>query len=88
VGLCYLIEYEASGCPGTDTKAYVASDTLLSRFVQGADLLIHDAEYTDAEYTGRRAPQSWGHSTGGWQSPCRGPSVKSVGADTSQRPAR
>lgn len=31
-------------------------------FARGADLLVHDADYTDAEYPRRR---TWGHST--WQ---------------------
>ncbi len=48
----------------TDTEGYIGGDTLLSRFVEKADVLIHDAEYTEREYTGppsRR--QGWGHST-------------------------
>ena len=33
-------------------------------FAQGADLLIHDAQYTHQEYTGGQSPkQGWGHST-------------------------
>lgn len=32
----------------------------LRAFVEGADLLVHDAMYTDEEYAGRRG---WGHST-------------------------
>ena len=48
----------------TDTEGYIGGDTLLTKFVRGVDLLIHDAEYTEREYTGppsRR--QGWGHST-------------------------
>jgi phosphoribosyl 1,2-cyclic phosphodiesterase len=41
---------------GLPFEAYVA-------FSKGADLLIHDAEYTDAEY---KKYKGWGHST--WQS--------------------
>lgn len=63
--LCYLIEYAGKRLVlATDTEGYVGGDTLLSRFVQGVDLLIHDAEYTDREYTGPPARrQGWGHST-------------------------
>jgi phosphoribosyl 1,2-cyclic phosphodiesterase len=63
--LCYRIEYESRQLVfATDTEGYVGGDTLLCRFVRCADVLIHDAEYTDHEYTGppsRR--QGWGHST-------------------------
>jgi len=40
---------------GRKAEDYVA-------FTRGADLLVHDADYTDAEYPRRR---TWGHST--WQ---------------------
>jgi phosphoribosyl 1,2-cyclic phosphodiesterase len=40
---------------GKSTEDYVA-------FSRGADLLVHDADYTDAEYPRRK---TWGHST--WQ---------------------
>ena len=35
-------------------------DRRFARFVRGADLLIHDAMYTNAEYSGK---VGWGHST-------------------------
>ncbi|MGE0160186.1 MAG: MBL fold metallo-hydrolase [Gemmatimonadales bacterium] len=35
-------------------------DDRFRRFVEGADLLIHDSMYTDEEYAGR---SGWGHST-------------------------
>ena len=59
--LCYLIEYQGKRLMfATDTEGYVGGDTLLSRFVHGVDVLVHDAEYTDSEYT---RMQGYGHST-------------------------
>lgn len=50
----------------TDTEGYHDWDKRLTRFARGADLLIHDAEYTEEEYLGAVRPkQGWGHST--WQ---------------------
>ena len=48
----------------TDTESYVGGDTRLISFARGADLLIHDAQYTDDEYVSTFSPkQGWGHST-------------------------
>lgn len=50
----------------TDTEGYASGDQRLIRFVRGATLLIHDAQYTEAEYANPMSPkQGWGHST--WQ---------------------
>jgi ribonuclease BN (tRNA processing enzyme) len=50
----------------TDTEGYVGGDQRLIEFARGADVLIHDAQYTEAEYTSDSTPkQGWGHST--WQ---------------------
>lgn len=50
----------------TDTEGYVGGDQRLIEFARGADLLIHDAQYTEAEYASDSASkQGWGHST--WQ---------------------
>jgi len=50
----------------TDTEGYVGGDQRLIEFARGADVLIHDAQYTEAEYTSDPTPkQGWGHST--WQ---------------------
>jgi phosphoribosyl 1,2-cyclic phosphodiesterase len=50
----------------TDTEGYRDWDKRLTRFAHGADLLIHDAEYTEEEYLDPVRPkQGWGHST--WQ---------------------
>jgi phosphoribosyl 1,2-cyclic phosphodiesterase len=48
----------------TDTEGYVGGDQRLVRFAQGADLLVHDAEYDEDEYAGQSViRQGWGHST-------------------------
>jgi phosphoribosyl 1,2-cyclic phosphodiesterase len=61
----YRIEWQGKSLIyATDTESYAGGDTRLIRFAQEADLLIHDAQYTDQEYTGGRLPrQGWGHST-------------------------
>jgi phosphoribosyl 1,2-cyclic phosphodiesterase len=46
----------------TDTEGVEGGDTLLIRFAQGSDLLIHDAQYTIDEYV-QGPKQGWGHST-------------------------
>lgn len=48
----------------TDTEGYVETDQRLVRFAQGADLLIHDAQYLPEDYASTVKPkQGWGHST-------------------------
>jgi len=48
----------------SDTESYIGGDTRLIEFARGADLLIHDAQYTNEEYvTGPVPKQGWGHST-------------------------
>lgn len=48
----------------TDIESYVGNYQRLIQFAQGADLLAHDAQYTDALYLHAPAPrQGWGHST-------------------------
>lgn len=63
----YRIEHGAKSMVfATDTEGYVAGDQRLIRFAHGADLLIHDAQYTEAEYASpSNSKQGWGHST--WQ---------------------
>ena len=63
--LIYSIEYDGKKLVfATDTEGYEGGDQRLIRLAQGADLLIHDAEYTDTEYTGPPlVHQGWGHST-------------------------
>lgn len=49
----------------TDVEHGDDLDQGLLQFAQGADLLIHDAQYTHAEYTGQVgvSRRGWGHST-------------------------
>lgn len=63
----YRIEYRGKTLVlATDVEGYIGGDQRLIRFARGADLLIHDAQYTDTEYGNPTAPkQGWGHST--WQ---------------------
>jgi phosphoribosyl 1,2-cyclic phosphodiesterase len=44
----------------TDTEPYRCVDPALVRLAEGADVLIHDAQYTPEEYPSR---VGWGHST-------------------------
>lgn len=53
----------------TDTEGYAGGDERLIHFSQGADLLIHDAQYLPQEYAAGAVPkQGWGHST--WEMAC------------------
>jgi phosphoribosyl 1,2-cyclic phosphodiesterase len=63
--LIYSIEYRGKKLVfATDTEGYDGGDQRLIRLAKGADLLVHDAEYVDREYTGPPlARQGWGHST-------------------------
>ena len=63
--ICYRLEYRGKRLVvATDTEGYKGGDTQLIQFSQGADLLIHDSEYTEQEYTGPPfCRQGWGHST-------------------------
>ncbi len=49
----------------TDVEHGEALDDGLLDLSQGVDLLVHDAQYTRAEYDGREGPcrRGWGHST-------------------------
>jgi phosphoribosyl 1,2-cyclic phosphodiesterase len=51
----------------TDTEGYVGTDKRLVAFAQNADILIHDAQYSDEHYwgglTGFPSTQGYGHST-------------------------
>jgi ribonuclease BN (tRNA processing enzyme) len=63
----YRIEYQGKALVyATDTEGYVGGDQRLIRFARDATLLIHDAQYTEAEYSNpQMSKQGWGHST--WQ---------------------
>jgi phosphoribosyl 1,2-cyclic phosphodiesterase len=51
----------------TDTEGYVGTDKRLVHFAKDADVLIHDAQYSDKHYWGQLdgfpATQGFGHST-------------------------
>jgi ribonuclease BN (tRNA processing enzyme) len=51
----------------TDTEGYVGMDRKLVAFARDADVLIHDAQYSDEHYGGQLAgfpsTQGYGHST-------------------------
>jgi phosphoribosyl 1,2-cyclic phosphodiesterase len=50
----------------TDTEGFAGGDQRLIELCRGADLLIHDAEWTEEEYLHLEgSKQGWGHST--WQ---------------------
>jgi len=58
----YRVEWrEKSVVFASDTEGYVDTDQRLVAFARGADLLIHDAQYTQDDYARNR--QGWGHST-------------------------
>ena len=61
----YRIEYGGKALVfATDTEGYTGGDQRLIRFARGANLLIHDAQYTQDEYASAISPtQGWGHST-------------------------
>jgi phosphoribosyl 1,2-cyclic phosphodiesterase len=66
--LCYRIEFGGQAVVyATDTEGYIGTDRRLVAFAQGADLLIHDAQYSEDHYYGQRpgvpSTQGFGHST-------------------------
>ena len=66
--MIYRIEWhDRSIVYATDTEGYANTDRRLVEFARGADLLIHDAQYTEQHYLGQlpgvRSTQGWGHST-------------------------
>ena len=65
---CYRVEWCGQSIVyATDTEGYVGTDRRLAQFALGADLLIHDAQYSEAHYAGQLAgfpaTQGYGHST-------------------------
>jgi phosphoribosyl 1,2-cyclic phosphodiesterase len=64
----YRIEWRGRSLVyATDTEGYVGTDRRLVNFARGADVLIHDAQYSEEHYrgllTGFPATQGYGHST-------------------------
>ena len=66
--LFYRIEWRGfSVVYATDTEGFAGNNGRLVNFAHQADLLIHDAQYTDAHYQGLLpgipGTRGWGHST-------------------------
>ncbi len=64
--LMYRLEYGDNTLVfATDTEGYAGGDKRLINFSKNADVLIHDGEYVEEEYTGEVGVtrQGWGHST-------------------------
>jgi ribonuclease BN (tRNA processing enzyme) len=63
--MIYSIRYRGRNLVfATDTEGYEGGDQRLIDLAQGADLLVHDSEYIESEYTGPPlVRQGWGHST-------------------------
>ena len=64
----YRIEYQGKSVVyATDTEGYVGMDRKLINFSRNADVLVHDAQYSDEHYYGSLAgfpsTQGYGHST-------------------------
>lgn len=62
----YRIDYAGrSVVYATDTEHYSCVDPTLLKLAEGADLLIHDSQYTPEEYNGEvgQSKAGWGHST-------------------------
>jgi len=60
---CYRIECGGKSLVyASDTEGYAGGDQRLIRFAEGADLLVHDAQYRASEYI-HGLKQGWGHST-------------------------
>lgn len=59
--LAYRVDFDGrSVVYATDTEPFGAVDPALVRLAEGADVLVHDAQYTPAEYPSK---VGWGHST-------------------------
>jgi len=58
--ICYLSDHETFGKLNGENDIARRQDEGINNFVRGCDLLIREAQYTEAEYAPRRG---WGHST-------------------------
>jgi ribonuclease BN (tRNA processing enzyme) len=66
--ICYLCDHEpfseeiwrAGAAPGKIESILDAGDRRHAEYMQGADVVIHEAQYTPSEYPSKR---HWGHST-------------------------
>jgi phosphoribosyl 1,2-cyclic phosphodiesterase len=58
----YRVEWRGQSLVyATDTEGYVGGDRRLATFARGANVLIHDAQYSETHY--RTSTQGYGHST-------------------------
>jgi phosphoribosyl 1,2-cyclic phosphodiesterase len=67
--LGYRLEHGGSSLVyASDFEHGPEADAALAEFARGADALVYDAMYTEAEYQGRSGPsrRGWGHAT--WES--------------------
>jgi len=61
VSVVYCTDHEAYSTQRPEDQVQLAGEAVRhAQFISGADLLIHDAQYTSAEYA---AKKGWGHST-------------------------
>lgn len=64
VNIYKVVAGDRSVVYATDTEGYVGADRRLLMFARGADVLMHDAMYTEERYTSMPVPtQGYGHST-------------------------
>lgn len=63
--MVYKIAYKGKSLVyATDKECYFGGDKKFVKFAKGADLLIHDAQYTTEDYLNPHSPkQGYGHST-------------------------
>jgi len=58
--ITYISDHEEFGRLGGDSELSRRQDAGVAEFARGSDLLIREAQYTEAEYASRKG---WGHST-------------------------
>ncbi len=62
--LVYKLQYAGKSLVyATDIEGYSQGDRKLVQFAKGADILIHDSQYTEEQYGGPATTQGFGHST-------------------------
>ena len=63
--LCFRIQYKGKSVVyATDKESYKGGDKRFIKFAHSADVLIHDAQYTNQEYASPiNSKQGFGHST-------------------------
>jgi len=62
--IVYKLQYAGKSIVyATDLEGYAMGDRKLVQFAKGADILIHDSQYTEEQYAGALTTQGFGHST-------------------------